>query len=334
MLAVPISNRTLFGLETKAERYTLVFWCLFALIINFTGNSLILLATVKYKSIKLDKISVVLIQNIAFSDIMMGICTIHPTMVSLIADRWVYGDFMCYLSHYLKVPIFISAVLLICAMHISKLLNIIQPLQARLRTKREGYRLVIITWFLCFIIPVTQLALDKESVTFDYRLYRCHYVFRGLYWKWLRPILIGTLMVLPNVVVICTTVALLVYVKVTTKQLNYQGILTALYVGLVYILSCAPVSLNQSVITNLYPVMSRDVYWFFFVPYCRYAFFVTFLNSTSNVFVYMVSVLSFRRFVMNKILGNCLRKLSLIHNTSTSRVAIVWSRKATGRKSG
>ena len=327
MLSVAISNRTLFELETDAERHILAVWCFIALIINFTCNTIILLAATWYRAINLDRISVVLIQSIAISDILMGLVTIHPTMVSLIANKWLYGDVLCYLNHFLKVPIFISALHLICAMHISKLLSLVYPLRARTWTKKAGFRVVCVVLVLSCVIPVTQLALDRYSVTFDYRLYRCHFVFRGLFWKWLRPFLIGSLMVLPNVVVLCTTVALLVFVKVSTKRMNLQGAFTALYVGLVYILACSPVALNQSLITNFYPAMSKKVFTFFFVHYSRYAFFVTFFNSFSNFFVYLVSVKSFQNFMMNKFKGS-FESLSSI----SQRSAVVTARFASWRR--
>ena len=303
VISVPISNHTLYAFKTTAERYVLVGWSSLALSVNLIGNIIVLLASIRYKAIKLDKVSVTLIENIAVSDMLMGLNTIFPILVSLIADRWVFGDMLCYIQHFLKVPIFVSAELLICAMHISKLTCLAFPLRSIDRKRRTACVLAGTLWAAACIISIAQLVIDRHSVTFDYRLYRCHYVFRAPVWKWARPLLLTCIMVLPNAIVLATTLALLVFVRRKRGKVNLQGALTSLYIGLGYVLAFGPVAINQSIILNLYPTMDRGTREFFFVVFARFAFFMTFLNGMSNVFIYMLSVKSFGKFMKKKILG-------------------------------
>ena len=278
VIKVPISNHTLYALKTTTERYVLITWSSLALLVNLVGNITILLATVRYKAIKLDRVSVALIKNIAISDILMGLNTIFPILVSLMADGWIFGDYLCSIQHFLKVPIFISAELLICAMHISKLMCLAFPLRAINRKRRTGNYIAAAMWLIACVIPAVQLYVDKDSVTFDYRLYRCHYVFRALVWKWARPLLITSIMIIPNFIV-------------KIGSVNLQGALTSLYLGVAYVLTFGPVAINQSIIINLYPIMDVETRRFFFVVFARFAFFITFLNGMSNVFIYMISVI-------------------------------------------
>ena len=88
---LPISNGSLFGAQTDAERYGLVAYSALTLIINVLGNIFILVSSVKYKSIKMDAVSVVLIQNIAISDIAVALNTINSTLASLLANGWIFG---------------------------------------------------------------------------------------------------------------------------------------------------------------------------------------------------------------------------------------------------
>ena len=88
---IPFSNGSLFGAQTEGERYTMIVYCVLALTINLAGNIFILISSIKYNAIKIDAVSVVLIQNIAISDMIVALNTIHTTLASLLADGWIYG---------------------------------------------------------------------------------------------------------------------------------------------------------------------------------------------------------------------------------------------------
>ena len=313
VLNVRISNQTLFGLKTEVERYSLITWSSLSLITNLVGNSIVLLATIKYKAIKLDKVSVILIQNIAVSDILMGLNTIFPILTSLITDKWIFGDILCYVQHYMKVPIFLSAELLICAMHINKLTCLTFPLKSIYKKHTTGYVLAVSMWVLACVIPSVQFYVDKASITFDYRLYRCHYVFRAPVWKWARPLLLSTIMIVPNILVLLSTVTLMIFVWRKRRKINLQGAITSVYIGLAYVIAFGPVAVNQSIIINLYPIMAKDTRSFFFVVFSRIAFFTTFLNGMSNVFIYTVSVKSFGDFVSMRMIKPLRVKMRILH---------------------
>ena len=313
VLTVLISNQTLFGLKTDVERYSLITWSSISLIVNLVGNSIVLLATIKYKAIKLDKVSVVLIQNIAVSDILMGLNTIFPILTSLITDKWIFGDILCYVQHYMKVPIFLSAELLICAMHLNKLTCLTFPLKSIYKKRTTGCILAVSMWVLACVIPSVQLYVDKESITFDYRLYRCHYVFRAPVWRWARPLLLSTIMIVPNILVLLSTFTLMIFVWRKRGKINLQGALTSVYIGLAYVIAFGPVAVNQSIIINLYPIMAKDTRSFFFVVFSRIAFFTTFLNGMSNVFIYTVSVKSFGDFISKNLMNPIIAKMRNFH---------------------
>ena len=106
---------------SPVERYTLIGWTSIILVSCIIGNTIILLATSRYKAIRLDKTSVVLIKSIAICDLLTGIFAVHPTLASLLYGDWPYGAVSCCVFNYLKVPTFVAAVLLICGLHLSKL---------------------------------------------------------------------------------------------------------------------------------------------------------------------------------------------------------------------
>ena len=123
------------------ERYTLTFWCSVILLGCLLGNSIILLATIRYKAIKLDKTSVFLIKNIAVTDLAMGMFGVHPSLVSLLHGTWPYGAAACTIFYYIQNPIsYVAAVLQVCALHLNKIYTILYPLRTVGRTKALAYR--------------------------------------------------------------------------------------------------------------------------------------------------------------------------------------------------
>ena len=288
---------TSLGVESEVERYTLISWCLITLLGSLVGNFIILLSTIRYNAIRLDKISVLLINNIAVSDIGSAVFGVHPVLVSLIWNKWSYGRIPCYVFHYLQVQFFFAAVLLICALHISKLHLLIYPLHSMGRTRRCGYLISAAMWLLSAVLPLFQMAIDRHDVSFDYRVYRCKYSFRAPVWQWLQASLTLLLLVIPQLIVVATTIALLVIVKKAKGKKNKQGAITAMYVGCVYLLSNVPVGLFITIYTNISHLVSPDVRNFFDVTVCRISYFVLFLNCMSNGFVYYRSVNSFKIFV-------------------------------------
>ena len=225
------------------ERYLLISWCSFVLLGCLIGNTIILLVTALCKTIRLDKTSLVLIKNIAVSDIAMGIVAVHPTLASLIYGTWPYGTVMCYVFNYLQVPVYLSAVLLICGLHLNKLHTVIYPLRSVYRTSRSGHRICVIVWMLCAVYTATQIIVDYRAVVYSWRTYRCIYSHRNATWDWLLPPLVLVFTALPNLLVVGTTAALVFLVRRAKGRFNRQGIMVALYAGCLYLLANFPVSI-------------------------------------------------------------------------------------------
>ena len=280
-----------------AERYLLLSWCVVVLLGCVVGNTIILLATLRGRVIKLDRTSLVLIKNIAVSDILMGLVGVHPTLASLIHGTWPYGTVLCYTLHFLQVPVYLSAVLLICGLHLSKLHTIIYPLHSLGRTSRTGHVICGIIWLLCLVTPVTQLITDSEGVAYEDRTYRCMYNFQHPAWKWLLPPISALFTALPNILVGVTTATLVHLVRRAKGRFNRQGVIVALNVGLLYLLANLPLSVYLIIYKNFNKSMPSGVERFFNFHVYRTAYFLVFLNCFCNFFVYFFSVKSFNMFI-------------------------------------
>ena len=74
------------------ERCLLIIYLMVVLFSSLIGDTIILIASVRYNAIKLNKFIVAVMQHIAVWDLLQSISFILPTITSLLVDEWVFGD--------------------------------------------------------------------------------------------------------------------------------------------------------------------------------------------------------------------------------------------------
>ena len=310
------------------ERYLLISWCSVVLFGCLIGNTIILLATVRCKTIRLDQTSLVLIKNIAVSDILMGIFGVHPVLASLIHGACPYGSIPCYIFHYLQVPVYLSAVLLICGLHLNKLYTVVYPLSTVGRSSRAGHVISATAWLLCTLFPATQIIVDFKPVMYAVKTYRCMYSYQDAVWNWLLPLIGAVSTAFPNILVGGTTAALVFLVRRAKRRYNKQGILVALYVGCFYLLANIPASIDLLIFKSFRQFMSPEVYFFFDFYFYRASYFMVFMNCSCNFLVYYCSIKSFNVFVNREF-----RSLFREHSSRSGREIIILRTLDTIRRS-
>ena len=123
-----VSNNTQFEIKSAAERYCWAGWLVAVSLCSLLGDSTILIASTRFRVFKFPRLVVTAIQHIAVSDLV--ICVLHvPNICSLVLDRWVLGETLCYLEVYLGYVLYTAGTLLICTMTVGKLLTLKCPLR-------------------------------------------------------------------------------------------------------------------------------------------------------------------------------------------------------------
>ena len=155
----------------------LIFWSLLTAVVSLAGNSVILIGTIKHNAIKLDQLSLVLIKNLAVSDIFNTLFTVLPGVVTLYTGRALFEDniIFCAILSYVQFifPIFNS--LIICALTLNKLLILLKPLRAMSSGERDhviGYSLVGAAWICGGVPGIEYLIIGERTITFDTRICR------------------------------------------------------------------------------------------------------------------------------------------------------------------
>ena len=101
---------------TPATKVTLIILTSLLILLGLAGNSFVLVASLKYRAIDIDRISILLIENLAAADLLIMLIEFVPLLVTLIANDWVLGDIICSVQSYGKFLPFVAETLLIMAM--------------------------------------------------------------------------------------------------------------------------------------------------------------------------------------------------------------------------
>ena len=330
MAEYPLSNRTEFGIQNDTLRYSWAAYYIFILLSSLIGDTAILVASLKYRVFrKLHHFIVEIINHIAVCDLMVSIVSVFPRVVSLIADGWVFGDAMRYLTAYGVYYFNIVSLLLISVMTTSKLLLLRFPMRTRDFSSRKSQVVCMTMWAIATTSLVLVLLVDRNvDALFDHRTYDCRLDLAGS-WKWLKPILVGVFALIPNIVVVATTVHLLIIARSIVQRggdsLKWQGIITTIVVAVVYCISILPYTI-YTFIGYSGAGFAEDPHSFFRTHYNRVVKSFIFINTFSNFYIYSMTVASFREFLWSS-------KLNLLKHCVSSKETPSFPLQSSGTKS-
>jgi hypothetical protein len=295
-------NRTVYGVENEALRYTWATYFLFIVTSSLIGDTTILIATMKYRAFKLHKVIVTIIQHIAFCDLMVSVTDVLPKLFSTAANGWVLGGFLCNLTSYTSYYFNVVSFLLICTMTTSKLFLLKYPLRSGLMTVKKAHKLCGTCWSLTFTIPVTFLLVDGADIYFSYRSYQCAHSFTSDTWRWFLPFLVILFALFPTCLVIASTICLLITARQVARRgresLKRQGIITTILVATVYSISFLPYFVYR---IGEYALKVDDTSTsFFHTRYFALANSIISLNTVCNFYIYSLTVHSFRSFLSSR----------------------------------
>ena len=301
----PYSNKTAYGIKRDDMRYIWAGYYLFVIASSLIGDTTILIASIKYKAFKLHRVIIVVIQHIAFCDLMVSATYVLPRIVSIISDKWVLGNFFCYLNSYASYYSYLTSVLLICTMTTSKLLLLKYPLQFGTTTSKKAHLICVACWLAAFAFPVTLLFVDIDDVYFSYRNYGCElyaYGYSSEIWHYMRLFVAALFGFIPTFLVVLTTLWLLIearkVVSRSRESLKWQGIVTTVLTATVFCLSLLPFIVYH--VGEPFVSVDEKSKSSFHTTFYRVATSLLSLNTISNFYIYSLTVSSFRAFIRSR----------------------------------
>ena len=292
----------MFAIKNDAERHLWAGWLTFVVLASLLGDSLILVASIKYKAFKLHKLVVTIIQHLAVSDLLHSVGGVAPGIIAAIYNRSSPHKFIDYARYFIACYATISGTMLVSALTLGKLLLLKYPLKLGPMLKKHAHKFCAGICVICVSVPVLQIAIDKDDVIFDFRTYSNSYTQSSPLWKYILPVTAFLINIVPGVTVVVSTVLILrearKVVRRSQESLRWQGITTVVLTALVYIISFLPTTFYFIV----EPFVRKDTEkpGSFHKGYFRFAYAVLQLSILSNFFIYSLTVTGFRSFLVTK----------------------------------
>ena len=296
------SNSAKFGMKTNTERYFWIGWLTFLFVSSLLGDSLILIASIKYKAFNLHKMIVTFIQHIAVTDLLHSLGAVAPAIISAIYNTGSTNRFIDYARFFITYYTSALSSLLICALTLGKLLLLKYPLQLRFLSKMRAHKLCAVIWVVSLYDPGLHLVVKKEDIIFDYRVYSCTYKYTSSAWKILLPVSALLVLVAPGVTIVVSTVLILrearKVVRRSRENLRWQGITTVVLTATVYVTAFLPYTIYF--MAEPFVEKDPDTPGVFHVEFFRFATGILEIQILSNFLIYSLTVTSFRRFLVTK----------------------------------
>ena len=298
-------NITKYGIYNDAVRFTWAGYYLFVTLSSLIGDTTILVASIKYKAIKLHRTIVIIIKHLAVCDLLVASLQTMPMFVTFVADKWVFGEVVCYVRSFAPYYFGTTSVLLICTMVTYKLLLLEYPFKLGTRSSKNAHMICGACWGIASIMPITMSLVSLHDVHFSYLMYTCFYDFFSDSWTILGPSLAAIFVMSPIFVVMVASIKLLLLAKRVArrerKSLKWQGLMTTILTATVYSVSLLPwfgwgaiVAASEGIQKHLNAAAINRTY-------SRVAISLTYLNTMCNFYIYCLTVTGFRNFVWSRL---------------------------------
>ena len=224
-------------------------------------------------------------------------------MTSLIANTWVLGDTLCHARVYIGYFIHSACMCFVPFLATFKLVILKTSRRSAVMSKKTVHLACLLVWCSSTTFPFTFFAFGKDDIYFNPKTYLCDYKFSARIWKTLLPIISVLYGLVPNIVIIATTIPTLKYLLAARKSAQrvggsvpWHGALTVVVTASVYLVSNLPMSINYLCVSFVDP-SNRS-----FFAFSRVSYFMSMINIMSNFYIYCLTVPSFRRFILSRFL--------------------------------
>ena len=147
---------------STAQIIPLAVFCLLVSIMGLFGNGLVVYSSVRYNTIKLDRISILFVRNLAVADILYSLITVIPLTITYFAGGYVLGDVYCFISAHLPFlpgSVNCHTVLAITAY---RLRMILVPLNVD--SKKFAQVAIVLIWLVSFAGTSISLGYKSDHV--------------------------------------------------------------------------------------------------------------------------------------------------------------------------
>ena len=158
----PTNDSSLEVLLDDSQIIPLAIWATAVTILGIAGNVTVIFSSIRYNAIKMDKVSLLLVQNLAVADLLYILQNVFPAAANYSARRYVLGKAYCFFSAQMA---FISAqvnTITVLTITAYRLRLVCSPLSSiSLKVAKIG---IAVIWVTASTTTIICLAYKSESV--------------------------------------------------------------------------------------------------------------------------------------------------------------------------
>ena len=287
-------------------------WGQICFILGIVGNVYVLFATIAHQAIKLDEMSIWIIQNLAVVDICNCVLVLLPILVTqygklhqtVIFGRKFYVFMGCY-----RYTFLVANFWLVNMLSLNKLVRCLYPLRHLDSTRRQRMAGTVFTilsttvptlWIAYGLVDdflVTSPAWSCETYIGAREINAVHVVLRkiGYTRKMINYTIVGISSALPGITLVTINVTLLFFARMRAKSaINKRNLLTVICVTVAFLMSVLPVFFTYMPVS--------------LPPECYEIFYsIAFLSAWINPIIYLAVNPQFGEFTRVKI-QHCKRR--------------------------
>ena len=91
------TSTTTLGLRSPQERKPWMIWQLVIVVSSLLTNTTILVSSIRYRALRIHRMVVIYLEQIAICDYVLSTCVVMPSVVCVVKNKWVFGRFYCLL---------------------------------------------------------------------------------------------------------------------------------------------------------------------------------------------------------------------------------------------
>ena len=340
-----ISNKTMDPFpEDKhliSEHIIILTWFFFTGFLSTAGNAIVLVSSIKYNAIHLDRVSIILIRNLAIADLGFGLSRFSTAMKE--AMQWnVFGHRICGIIRIVALFFLYASSCFLASLNLNKLNVLLFPLRSNIRRFKRGYIISCAVWAsstASIVVIVLNMLFSRDELSIEFipaygfneETFLCYFYLVHKYQRLISIFITICFTFIPMVCVVITTIWMLFFVK-KVSGIQRQTIFTLLVVSVTFFVSLAPTVVVSSITSRT--LISRDevelglgtiktVNILFMI-----SSFSICINSAANPFIYCLTIRSFGAFIRIKLISAKNKFLILLRRRRKIRIADLAARVA------
>ena len=276
-------------------RWVFILTGIIIVIIGIAGNTIVLIGSIRYQAIEMDRASIVLLENIAFADLLQTIVRYIPMLLTLCAERWVMGPVMCLVTSFVRFVPIGCEMLLIAATSCYRLHRILNPLNPQIGTVKLKL-LIAAAWVFTINWPLALSFDHSPGASYDPSRLLC---FPGYNLTSEKSFDIEPIVGLINcflpicITIICNVIILATLATLARSRgrssINLKSLRTVLIICLTFVISYIP--------TLIFLIIGKKINspsWVWIMLY-----YVQGINVVANPFIYSWTNNRFKLFMLN-----------------------------------